>query len=241
MLDDPRYRACGYPYIVPNRSYVMSNGTHAVVDHDDHLEELEGRRPVLAVGSNMSPMQLARKFPAPEGGVIPVTRVQLKDFDSVYSTHFTSYGAIPATLFPSPGTVVTLFVTWLDESQERHMHSTEIAGENYHFCRLNNVQARMENGPDLDHLFFYQSSRGALPIDGEPVPLLEVSARNRRWGARSQGEIQGHAHTMFAPESEFEDFVGENIRNHDVRRQRTDSLHGTALAFHYEDVTIIKT
>jgi len=83
MLNDPHYRACGYPYQIEARSYVIANGGHVVVDHDDHLEDLKNRRPVLAVGSNMSPQQLARKFPAPHGGTIPVTRIQLLDFDSV--------------------------------------------------------------------------------------------------------------------------------------------------------------
>lgn len=239
MLNDPHYRARGYPYQLTGRSYVITDGEHEVANHDDHLDDLAGRRPVLAVGSNMSPQQLARKFPGPGSGAIPVTRVHLTGFDSVYSTHFTSYGAIPATLFPSPGTEVILFVTWLNETQERHMHTTEIASENYHFCRLNDVSVRVENGPDLDHLYFYQSSRGALPINGAPVPLAEVPAANRRWQARSQDEIQSHAHGMFAPHMDFDDFVTENINASDVRRQRTDSLHAEALPFCYENVTVV--
>ena len=241
MLNDPHYRACGYPYHVPDRSYIFTNGDHEVVDHDDHLDELEGRRPVLAVGSNMSPLQLARKFPGPDSGTIPVTRVHLMDFDSVYSTHFSSYGAIPATLFPSEGTEVTLFVTWLTEMQEKHMHTTELTGENYHFCRLNRIEMKVENGPDMDHLFFYRSSRGAIPINGQPVPLAEVGAVNRQWTARSQEEIQSHAHAMFAPHMAFPEFVHDNINNQEIRRHRTDALHQSALAFHYEDVTVVET
>lgn len=237
MLDDPQYRARGYPYKLLEQSYVITNGEHAVVDHANPLDDLENRRPVLAVGSNMSPQQLARKFPAPDGGTIPVTKIRLLDFDSVYSTHFTSYGAIPATLFPSPGTEVTLFITWLDAGQERHMHATEIAGESYHFCRMDGIQARVENGPDLDHLYFYQSSRGALPIDDDPVPLAEVTAANRRWSALSQGEIQEHTRQMLAPHMELADFIDDNIGNHEIRRQRTDALHATAKPFSYEMTT----
>ena len=86
----------------------------------------------------MSPQQLGRKFPR---DVIPVTRVHLHDFDTVFSTHFTSYGAIPDTLFHSPGTVVTLFINWLNPEQEAHMHTTEVASENYRFCRLDSLIA----------------------------------------------------------------------------------------------------
>ncbi len=240
MLSDPEYRARGYPYQIPERSYVMTNGDHAVVDHDGHLDGLEARRPVLAVGSNMSPMQLARKFPAPHGGTIPVTKIRLLHFDSVYSTHFTSYGAIPATLFPSPDTEVTLFVTWLDKEQERHMHTTEIASENYHFCRLGDIQAKVENGPDLDHLYFYQSSRGALPIDGEPVPLAAVEATNRRWKAMSQDEIQEQARQDLAAHLNFAAFIEDNIENAETRRSRTDKMHATALPFAYEKIDYIE-
>ncbi|NQV43983.1 MAG: hypothetical protein HQ501_03720 [Rhodospirillales bacterium] len=239
MLSDPHYRARQYPYHIPERSFVMTNGDHVVVGHDDHLDDLDGRRPVLAVGSNMSPQQLARKFPPPEGGTIPVTKIRLLHFDTVYSTHFTGYGSIPATLHPSPDTEVMLFVTWLDAAQERHMHTTEIAGENYHFCRLDNIQARVENGPDLDHLYFYQSSRGALPVDGNPVPLAEVEASNRRWVARSQDEIQEYARQELAPHLDFAAFIEDNIENDQNRQQRTDALHVTALTFHYEATTKI--
>lgn len=241
MLHDPHYRARGYPYTIPERSYVITNGDHTVVDHDDHLDDLENRCPVLAVGSNMSPIQLARKFPGPRDGTIPVTKIRLLHFDSVYSTHFTSYGSIPATLFPSPGTEVSLFVTWLDEAQERHMHSTEIASENYHFCRLGDVQAKVENGPDLDHLYFYQSSRGALPVNGDPAPLSAVEAKNRRWKALSQDEIQEQARQDLAAHLDFAAFIEDNIENVENRRQRTDALHAKAMPFTYGKIDYLKT
>ncbi|MBT3559270.1 MAG: hypothetical protein HN644_03255 [Rhodospirillales bacterium] len=231
QLNDPDYCATRYPYQVPERSYVMDDSAHVVVDHDDHLADLAGRRPVLAVGSNMSPQQLGRKFPL---GSIPVTRVHLHDFDTVFSTHFTSYGAIPATLFHSPGTVVTLFINWLNAEQEEHMHGTEIASENYQFSRLNSLTMDIENAPALDHVYLYLSSRGALSIDGNPVPMLEASARNRRWQAMGQDDIQAHARTELAPEHTHDDFVRENIMDDEIRRTRTDRLHQSAVPFEYE-------
>lgn len=237
MLNDPHYRATGYPYVLLDRSFVMDGATYRFLEENDPMADFTGRRPVLAVGSNMSPLQLARKFPDQVHGVIPVTKVRLRDFDSVYSTHFSSYGAIPATLFPSPGTVVTLFITWLNAEQETWMHETEVASENYGFCRLDDIDMEIENGPagggstGLDYLFGYVSSRGALPIDGEPVPLAEVPAENRRWRALGQGEIQDYARRLLAPDLALDDFVRENITDDRIRRQRTDALHATALAF----------
>lgn len=212
----------------------MANGAYSAVDHKDHLPGLAGRRPILAVGSNMSPQQLGRKFPDSDSGVIPVTRVHLHDFDTVFSTHFTSYGAVPSTLFCSPGTVVTLFITWLDPVQEEHMHGTEIASENYRFCRLDCLTMEVENGPNLDHVYMYVSSRGALAIDGNPVPMSEVRANRRRWQAMGQMGIQDHARKELAPEQSLDDFITENITDEPTRRLRTDGLHRNAIPFEYE-------
>ena len=53
-------------------------------------------KPVLAVGSNAAPAQLARKFPLrlfPAGVTIPVLRCVLPDFDVVYAPLISSYGS----------------------------------------------------------------------------------------------------------------------------------------------------
>ncbi len=239
QLNDPEYRARAYPYFVPDKSYVMDNGAFRLIEHDNHIQDIDGRRPVLAVGSNMSPQQLGRKFPGPDGGYIPVTRVHLHNFDSVYSTHFTRYGAIPSTLFHSPGTVVTLFINWLDPEQEERMHATEIASENYKFCRLDALKMDVENAPDLDHLYLYLSSRGALAKDGMPVPMLEAPARDRQWSPMGQIEIQDHARKELAPEQSFDLFASENMTNEVVRRSRTDALHVNAMPFTYEHLSVV--
>ena len=60
------------------------------------LSREEPLTPVLAVGSNAAPDQLARKFPEelfPEGVVIPVLRCVLPDFDVVYAPLISSYGS----------------------------------------------------------------------------------------------------------------------------------------------------
>lgn len=237
MLHDPHYRAVGYPYLLLDYSFVMEDGAHRALQGDAVEDLLMARRPVLAVGSNMSPLQLARKFPDPSFGTIPVTRTRLKDFDSVYSTHFTTYGSIPATLFPSPGTTVTLFLTWLTPRQEDRMHETETLSENYGFYRVDDVEMTLDHGPaGLDHMYGYLSSRGAVAIDGDPVPLAEVPAEGRRWRALGQMDIQEYARQRFAPEASMEDFVRQNIDDHALRRQRTNTLHENALPFRRDAV-----
>lgn len=64
--------------------------------------------PVLAIGSNGSPQQLARKFPAsrfPDGVLIPVVRAVLEDFDVVYAPLLAAYGAVAGE--------TPLFLPWI--------------------------------------------------------------------------------------------------------------------------------
>jgi hypothetical protein len=241
VLNDPHYRASKYPYHLPERSFVMEKGNHTVVDHDEMLENLEGRVPVLAVGSNMSPQQLARKFPGPEDNIIPVTKINLRHFDSVYSSHFSGYGSIPATLFPSPDTEVSLFITWLDSRQEEYMHETEVLGDHYHFCRINKIEAKLDNGPELDHMYAYLSCKGAMSIKEEPVALSAVSAQNRRWKALHQHEIQDHARINMAPDLSLAGFMDANIYNSDQRNKHTNILRDTVIPFSHDDIDIITT
>ena len=94
--------ATGYPYEFPACSYLFADHARHPLP-DDLLAELTGRIPVIACGSNRAPEQLARKFqdwPLPLR--IPVLCAKLAGFDVVYSAHFTRYGAVPATLHPSP-------------------------------------------------------------------------------------------------------------------------------------------
>ncbi|MEK9725390.1 MAG: hypothetical protein VW405_18185 [Rhodospirillaceae bacterium] len=79
-----------------------------------------------------------------------MVRVALVGFDSVYSPHIASYGAIAATLQEAPGVTVTLFVTWLKEAQLVRMHETEVAAADYGFGRLGGVGVAVERGPALD-------------------------------------------------------------------------------------------
>jgi hypothetical protein len=58
-----------------------------------------------------------------------VTPAWLHDRAVVYSAHFTSYGALPATLHRCPGVCTRLCVTWLTATRLELMHRSEGAGE----------------------------------------------------------------------------------------------------------------
>ena len=83
-------RAISYPYRIPKQSFVLRDGKDYPLSTADPLSILERRTAVLAVGSNQSPEQLARKFTENLWEEIPVIRSRISDFDSVYSAHILS-------------------------------------------------------------------------------------------------------------------------------------------------------
>ncbi|KAF6265604.1 hypothetical protein COO60DRAFT_1623787 [Scenedesmus sp. NREL 46B-D3] len=162
--------------------------------------------PILAIGSNAGPEQLARKFPLdmfPDGVVVPVIQCVLQDFDVVFAPLISSYGAATATLEHSPGTAVSVFMTYLTPPLQQRMHETEGA---YNLCRMEGVQLReglalpahLEAAqPVAVHATAYnynhQSGTLHLPFDNpgsSPVALTEIAAAGRTYPALTQVQMQ---------------------------------------------------
>jgi hypothetical protein len=240
MSPDSLRRAKAYPYNIPARSYVVAEGSPQELAPCAPALDVEGCRAVLAVGSNQSPEQLLRKFPGSGWGAIPVIRARLSDFDIVYSPHVSSYGSIPATLFPSPGTTVTLFVNWLTPAQETHMHETEVATGNYHFGRLDGIEVQMEMGRALSSVYVYCSSRGSLVHNAAPIALAEVGATGRKWPSLNQEDIQAHVRDRLSPGLAIDQFIREAIADHSTRRTRTEALMADSLPFNFFGFTLIE-
>src|SRR5918911_713958 len=105
------------------RSLVRTNGVEATLadacaDAGLPSAALGGpRTPVLAYGSNASPVGLGWKFPDERAAVVPLLRGTMAGVDVVYSSHIAVYGSIPATLQGSPGTETETFVALLTEDQ----------------------------------------------------------------------------------------------------------------------------
>lgn len=231
--DDPAARiarAKSYPFGPPAASYLF-RGVRAV-PLEDAPSALRGRVPVLASGSNAAPAQLARKYAAQGADVvIPVTRVDLADFDSVYNAHIAAYGSVPATLFPSPGTVLATFITWLDEDQLAIMHATEQPGINYHYAEIAGIVADVAGVGRLDAAFAYISVAGCLICDGAPVALAEVAATGRRYPALAQPDMLAHVRDVTAPGMELESFILGTVDDAQLRASRGAALAARARAF----------
>jgi hypothetical protein len=61
----------------------------------------------------------------------------LRDFDVVFAPLISSYGSATATLEASPGTDVSMFITYLTPPLQQRMHETEGA---YNLVKLEDLQ-----------------------------------------------------------------------------------------------------
>ena len=201
-------RVLDYPYDFPKHCFLYLEGMVLPIHHTKgkgsivktpvgfvRLHKLLGsvdkRIPVLAYGSNQAPSQLARKLHHLSGAdtAVPVIRGVLRDFDTVYAAHIARYGAVPATLHPSSGTIIELAVTYLSESQLNIMHRTEGRGQNYDFVRLQAVDLALANGVTLCDVYAYICRKGALTAQGEPIALAAIKSQRRRFPAQTMIKI----------------------------------------------------
>lgn len=201
---------------------------------------MDERTAVLAYGANGAPERLQRKFESlMPGVVIPVLRTLLYGFDVVYAGHFSSYGAVPATLAVSQGTVAEIATTYLDDRQLARMHETELPTGNYAFGRLHRLRAAPEGLPEIESAHSYWSRRGALGGGPRPVALTQVPAAGRQFRQMTKLEVLSHVRDRLAADMELDDFILETVRDQDLRQARSRLLHAGAHPFshpHREEI-----
>lgn len=119
-IDDP----LSYPGLIPAYSYVLTGPRSLVPVTSVAVLPLAGRRPVIAVGSNAAPAQLARKFFALLGSGVPVLRAFAPGLRVLPSAHMGIHGYLASA--PSRGPdEVPVFVTFLDAEQLVRLDETE--------------------------------------------------------------------------------------------------------------------
>jgi hypothetical protein len=219
--------AKGYPYRVPTTSFVYVDGRAEPLEQG---LDRNGRIPVIGYGSNRAPEQLARKFAGwPKGTRVPVTLARLADHDVVYGAHFTAYGALPAVLAASGDTEVEVSVTWLTETQLIRMHATE-GPSNYRFARLDGIAMEVAGYGRVETAWAYLGRRGALAVDGRPVPLAKVRAANRRSAPRDQEAVLGLARDRLAPDAALDPFILQTVACRITRQHRSERLQTESVA-----------
>jgi hypothetical protein len=179
-----------YPWERPGGSYLLrGDEVGAPADVDAYARD---RHPVLAFGSNAAPTTLARKFAHfedPRDREVLVVAGDLHDFDVGAAATIAIYGAMPATIFPSPGTAVRAAVLFLTDAQATQLTWSELS---YRFGRL---EARFTSELDLrlDGVLAYVNRFGAFAPDGGPLALAAVPAEDRTAPALPQRELLDRA------------------------------------------------
>jgi len=208
-------RAEAYPFDLPEGSYVFGAGT-------GRPARFEGRIPVLALGSNAAPSQLARKFPRLDAP-IPVARAVLHDHAVVYSAHFSRYASLPASLAPLEGALAYVFVTWLTPAQLERMHATEGVGERYDYEEAE-LPITVEEVGRLVRVGVYRGRAGPLRVAGRSVRIAEIPTIRCPLPALTQPAALRLAHRRLAPELAFEDFITRIASDEPYRREMSARL-----------------
>ncbi|MEA2124890.1 MAG: hypothetical protein QOI80_1672 [Solirubrobacteraceae bacterium] len=196
---DPEQFAYGleYPWARPRRSYHLRDADVTAFDDltEPAREELvvgfaQGHHPILAIGSNASPEALTRKFAHfedPRDREILVLAGDLHDFDVGPAATVAIYGAMPATLFESPGTAVRAAVLYATEAQATQLTWSELS---YRFGRLDGIRFDVEEARvDLTSVFVYVNRFGHFAPGEESLALAAIPARGRTATPRTQREL----------------------------------------------------
>ena len=198
---------------------------------------LSARTPVLAYGANAAPARLRLKFAPLAPAVIPVLDARLRDFDIVHAAHISSYGAVPATIERSPGTVCDIAITWLDDRQLVRMHQTELRRRTYWFGVLSGIRLEPDLLPVMDSACSYVSRFGPVAPEGEPLALTAIGATGRRFRALSQTGVQRAIQAMLGAQGPLDAFIEAVIDDEAERQRRTTQLRDRARPLSYAGFT----
>jgi hypothetical protein len=197
-------RALAYPYDPPAGSFVQIGDRTLPVPPEQI--DVDGRRALLAYGANASPEALTRKLAALPPEPIPVLRVALSGWDVVYSAHVTRYGAVPAAVVASPGTVASVHLVFPNDEQLAAIAATE--GANYRLEQLADFTAELEvGGEGPREIDAFVSVHGPLLLDGAPVALAAIPARGRTFAELTTPAMIDRVRVALHPELTLPEFV----------------------------------
>jgi hypothetical protein len=198
--------ACAYPWERPSGSYLLADDRVELLsavgrtERERTIERFSapgaGRVPLLAIGSNAAPEALRRKFAhfgdEADRTVLAVTG-RLHEFDVGFAAHPTVYGALPATIFPSPGTAVATTLLWITPAQFTQLTWSELSYRLGRLCTRFEVDQADER---FDEVLVFVSRWGAFCMDGAPVALAAVPAHGRTATALTQEQALDVAAAM---------------------------------------------
>jgi hypothetical protein len=214
-------RALAYPYDPPAGSFVQVGDRTLPVPPEGI--DVDGRRALLAYGANASPEALTRKLAHLPPEPIPVLRVALRGWDVVYSAHVTRYGAVPAAVVASPGTVASVHLVFPSDAQLEALAATE--GQNYRLEQLVDFTAELEiGGEGPGEIDAFVSVHGPLLQDGAPVALAAIPARERAFAELTTPQMIDRVRAALTPDLSVREFVLHHVEHGGLRP--LPELHG---------------
>lgn len=207
-------RALAYPYDPPKGSFVQLGARTLPVPPQEI--DVEGRRALLAYGANASPEALTRKLAHLPPRPIAVLRVSLSGWDVVYSAHVTRYGSVPAAVVASPGTVASVHLVFPDDEQLAALAATE--GQNYRLEQLSGFTAELEIGGESPaEIDAFISVHGPLLLDGSPVALAAIPARDRAFPELTTPQMIDRVRAALRPDLSVPEFIRHYVTRGGLR------------------------
>ncbi|MBO1336239.1 hypothetical protein [Streptomyces sp. VRA16 Mangrove soil] len=126
--DIPALSPLTYPGRPVTAPALLHHGELHALPVDGALDDvIKDRTPVLAVGSNASPAQIAYKLTRLNLPVsVPMIPVETHGIGIGCSAHIGRNGYVAAAPYEAPGERRTLVVTWLDDTQLKAVDATEL-------------------------------------------------------------------------------------------------------------------
>lgn len=235
-------RAFDYPYDVAPRGFVFrttEDGSFETRELPPTFRPSADAVPVLAIGSNRAPQQLARKYADfPPGTEIPLAVGRLADHDIVFLASFARYGALPAALMTAPGVAVSVHMMWLTPQQLERMHATE-GPHNYRYEEREDLSVELEGLPTPEGAVgLYAPRIRPLSENGRPLPLAAIQAMGRSAPAMLERDALDVARRRLAPDLSLEAFVLRAVQDDRQRQEWSAALqaweadHGVASTRH---------
>jgi len=141
---------------------------------------MAGRLPVVAVGSNAAPAQLAYKYRTLDlATVVPITRAFVANLEVAHSAHISKPGYVPFIPVRAKGDEQALLhVLWLDPDQMRRMDNTEPNYTRVTVAPTVATAVLTGAGSTLPSFDLYRGRWGALRSlrDGAPVRATSQAA-----------------------------------------------------------------
>lgn len=201
---------------------VLADGGHAPTG---------SRYPVVAVGSNASPAQVAYKLERLGlPSAVPMVPVAVRGIAIGYGGFVCSAGYVPAAPYADDSVETTLVVTWLDAEQLQAVDTSEFPSYGRATLPGEHFAMSMPSGERLGAAGLYFSRRGILadPATGRPLQLGDQSRLLTAMLAGSQ-RLRG----LLGPDPAT--FVGDGREYELLRRQGTDVLQALGWVRQHQD------